>query len=306
MPNGLATSGFTVSPLISTSYTVTVTSCGQSATDQVLVTVNPIPVLTITPDTVSGCAPLCVKFTGTSVPTSVACNWIISTGQIINNQCVTTVCFNNAGQYGAALAVTDINGCSNTINNPNIITVYPLPLAAFSSSPQPTDIFDPLINFTDLTSGATISNWAWTFGDPLNSSSAFQNPSFSYQTYGVFSVQLSVISDKGCVDTVSNTVVIEQGFTLYVPNVFTPNADALNDDFYAKGEGVDLNTWEMWIYDRWGNMIFFSDDFFKHWDGKVIGKSDNLVQIDVYVWKIKCRSLTGNKKNLVGHVTVLR
>ncbi|MBC7863212.1 MAG: gliding motility-associated C-terminal domain-containing protein [Bacteroidia bacterium] len=305
-PGGAITNNTTVSPAITTTYTVTVTSCGENATDNVIVTVNPTPVLSITPDTTSGCAPLCVTFTGASVPASVDCDWVFSNGQISNNNCVTQICFPNAGQYGADLTVTDINGCTNTLSAPNIITVFPVPTAAFSSTPTPADIFDPTIYFTDLSYGATITNWTWNFGDPLSNTSAQQNPSFNYGNAGIYTVTLTVTSVDGCVDDVYSTVVVEPNFSLYVPNAFTPNADGVNDVFFAKGEGIDLDNWDLWIYDRWGNMIFYTDDFFKAWDGKVQGKSDNLVQIDVYVWKIKCRNFKGEKKSLVGHVTVVR
>lgn len=305
-PGGAVTASTTVSPVVTTTYTITAASCGEQTLDSVMVTVNPAPSLTITPDTTSGCAPLCVHFTGSSNPASMDCDWMFSNGNVVNNDCDTTICFADPGQYGATLTVTDINGCTNTLNAPNIITVFPVPMADFSSSPQPADIFNPNINFTDLSYNAVIGNWSWNFGDPLNSTSTQQNPSFNYGSNGTYTVQLTVTSVDGCVGTTWNTVFIEQNFSLYVPNAFTPNADGINDDFYAKGEGIDLNNWDMWIYDRWGNMIFYTDDFYKHWDGKVQGKSDNLVQIDTYVWKIKCKNFRGEQKSLVGHVTVVR
>ena len=61
----------------------------------------------------------------------------------------------------------------------------------------------------------------------------------------------------------------------------------------------------LWIYDRWGNMIWHTNDFFKKWNGKVDGKSE-VVQQDVYVWKVVLFDMSDKKRQYVGHVTVIR
>lgn len=61
----------------------------------------------------------------------------------------------------------------------------------------------------------------------------------------------------------------------------------------------------MWVYDRWGNMIFTTDDWAKGWNGKVQGH-DEVVQEDVYVWKIRLKTFDGQSKSFVGHVTVVK
>ncbi len=59
----------------------------------------------------------------------------------------------------------------------------------------------------------------------------------------------------------------------------------------------------MWIFDRRGNMIYYTDDLAKSWDGRVQGRTE-ICQIDTYVWKIKAADLTGNKHGLVGKVSL--
>jgi gliding motility-associated-like protein len=61
----------------------------------------------------------------------------------------------------------------------------------------------------------------------------------------------------------------------------------------------------MWIYDRWGSLIFYTNDIKKGWDGKVQGKSIE-VQQDVYVWKVKLIDVLDNKHGYVGHVTIVK
>jgi len=99
--------------------------------------------------------------------------------------------------------------------------------------------------------------------------------------------------------------VITPDFTFYAPNSFTPDGDGTNDDWYPQGTGWDINTYQLYIFDRWGNMIFNTDNVGKHWDGIVQGHTD-LVQEDTYVWKVVLKDFQGNQHQYVGHVSVIR
>ena len=300
------------SPSSTTIYTVTITDgCGTpAATDVVSIIVNPAPTLSITTGPPSGCAPWCVTFTANSNPASASCNWVFSDNQTASNNCTPNICFNNPGSYGATLNVTDINGCTNSITNNNLVNVYPVPVADFTWSPQPISELSPNVTFYDQSTGGTMAGWQWEFGDPLDNTSLIQNPSFFYAGAGNYDVTLTVVNSNGCIDSVTYTIVIVPEFSIYVPNAFTPGnddgSDGVNDEFYPKGVGIDTENFEMWIYDRWGNNIFYTNDFTKHWDGKVQGGSGKLVQQDVYVWKIKLKTEAGDNKSYVGHVTVIR
>ena len=73
----------------------------------------------------------------------------------------------------------------------------------------------------------------------------------------------------------------------------------------AKGEGI--KEFKMYIFDRWGNLAFISDDINKGWDGhKMGGKESEIVQQDVYVWKIEARSNKGILQQLSGTVSLLK
>jgi gliding motility-associated-like protein len=69
--------------------------------------------------------------------------------------------------------------------------------------------------------------------------------------------------------------------------------------------GIDPDEYEMWIFDRWGNMIFYTDDLAQGWDGRVIGGSE-ICQIDTYIWKIKCKDILGKQHDLIGHVNLIK
>jgi gliding motility-associated-like protein len=294
-------------PTVTTTYTVTVTDgCGTpAATDVITVTVNSLPVLSITASEPNGCAPVCATFTANSPAPLSTVNWTFSNGVTDNGTTTSEICFNDPGVIGASIVATDANGCQNTFSNNAVVTVYAVPDAEFAYDPQPASEANPLITFTDQSSGATISSWFWNFGNAGDSSSTLQNPTFDFGVAGNYDVWLTVTSDNGCVDSTVHTIVIDPEFILYVPNAFSPNDDGNNDTFFPKGIGVDTDEYKMWIYDRWGNMIFTSDEWSKGWDGKVQGH-DEVVQQDVYVWKIKLKTWNGEKKSYVGHVTVVK
>ena len=88
---------------------------------------------------------------------------------------------------------------------------------------------------------------------------------------------------------------------MYVPNAFTPNADAFNGGFKAYGFGIAA--FEMTIYDRWGLVLFRSNNIDQAWDGNYNGSPS---QADVYVYKINASDVFDEKYNLIGKVTLVR
>lgn len=297
----------TINPQASGTYTADVTDLnGCTATVTTSVTVNPIPVAGFSGDSLFGCAPLCVNFSDLStIATGTLTTWAWDFGD--NNQATTqnpSHCYLTAGLYTVSLTVTSNAGCVNTIVMNNYVDVFGIPMAAFTAGPQPTTELNPQIYFTDLSIGAV--TWDWSFGDMIPAStSQLQNPSFYYPTSGCFDVLLEVSSVNGCTDTTSEQVCIDPDVSIYVPNTFTPNEDGINDFFFAQGIGLDPENFEMWVFDRWGNLIFYTNDLNEGWNGKVQG-SPNYCQVDTYVWKIKCIDMLEKKHSLIGHVNLIR
>jgi gliding motility-associated-like protein len=100
-------------------------------------------------------------------------------------------------------------------------------------------------------------------------------------------------------------VVIKPDYVLYIPNAFTPNSDGINDGFKAVGIGVV--EFKLQIFDRWGALIFESNDINKAWDGSVNGKGDSeSTKQEVYVWKAEVKDVRNENHYLIGHVTLLK
>ena len=94
--------------------------------------------------------------------------------------------------------------------------------------------------------------------------------------------------------------------TLYMPNTFTPNGDGLNDIFIPVGKNI--SSVHLMIFDRWGGILFESNDPNVGWDGTYQGQ---LVKNDIYAWKLEYRFIDKNGvesllQKEIGHVQVLR
>ena len=268
-------------------YTVTATDnigCQGSAVTQLMV--NPLPNVSIVASNNKGCVPLCMTFTCATSP-SATVNWSFGDGAVAGGV-ATNNCFRTASNYTTTVGVTDANGCFNSNTYP--VNAYPLPIADFNYAPlRPVENVDEVV-FTDASYNATITNWNWYFMNTAQYQSTLQNPTFTYDEPGTYPVALVVKSDKGCIDTIVQSLIVGEDFGIYVPNAFTPNGDGLNDIFQPKGFGVVK--YELRIFDRWGDELFYTQDFAKGWDGTIKGITG---KDDVYTWKINfCRIFRGS------------
>ena len=224
-------------PLTSTSYIVNVTdSNGCSQTDNVNINLYPETSILIIPSIYNGCGPLQVLFNDTNL--SNISNWVWNFGDPAsdtNNISIAqspTHIYNTAGTYGVTLTLTSIHGCQKTSTSNNLITVYPDPIASFEAQPATSNIFHPNITFVNTSIDAV--SWTWNFGDIGGATSTDFAPNFTYNDDGTYTVTLFVLSPHGCSDSTSGEVVMKPEFTFFIPNVFTPDNDGLND--YFQGE----------------------------------------------------------------------
>jgi len=297
---------------------VAVTNNGCTDTLKKTVYVDYLPVPSFTVDKPKGCPEHCVTFTDLTLPVtlpSVNATWKWEfgdgTSQIANAGKPQSHCYNNTSSnklniYDVKLTVTTSGGCSDTIRKNSFITVYPTPIANFTVDPLEADLFNPVINFTNLSQDYT--QFWWNFGDGSNEDSFHINPSYTYSSVNpnIYTTSLWVTNQYGCAASAVLNVEIKPLFTFYIPNAFTPgNEDNLNDTFNGIGNGIAK--YEMWIYDRWGEKIFYTNDLNKGWDGLVQNKGKfGEEKLDVYVWKVILKDIFGKTHDYIGHVTLLK
>lgn len=291
-------------------YIITVfdaNGCSKSDT----VTVNqPAPIVAaIKADSLAHCAPLCVNFTDLSSDANAG-RAIIHWEWNFGDHSTDTVknpkhCYIAPGLYNVSLTVTDNKGCTSTITVPNMINVYSFPIPSFSMSPQPTTILDPEIQFTDKSRDqyGPISTWYWSFNDPKNTqASMLRNPTHKYSDTGLYCATLTVSNKYGCFDSITQCLVISNNYTLYIPDAFSPNGDGINDVFLPKGGA--LKSFQLYIFDRWGTLLYTTTDFNKGWDGST--KGGNIAQADTYVYLIEATDNQGNSHRYMGKLSLLR
>jgi gliding motility-associated-like protein len=291
------------------SYVVTliVSAGGATCADTVLdtVQVNALPVVNFTHDTV--CQGNSTSFTDLSyIPSGTIAQWNWNFGDASTSSAQNPVhAYAAGGTYTVTLTCTSNNNCASQLTLP--VLVYPLPLANFSTAPAPAALLTDSITFTDLSTGG-VNNWQWDFGD--STFDTVQFPQHLYTDTGSFIITLIVETPNGCRDTISKTLRIED-YAFYIPTAFTPNGDDRNEFFF--GTGIGITDYEMWIFDRWGNAVFYCtasnapQNAPCKWDGKVKGgESNERVQQDVYVWKVRLNTIFKEEKNYIGTVTVVR
>ncbi len=164
--------------------------------------------------------------------------------------------------------VTDSIGCSISLSYDVDIPELGDPNFTISSEAFSNfgfySIEDP-IQFTNTSTGDYIG-MSWDFGD--GSFSSEENPIHTYKTTGTYIVTQTVVYPFDCVYTRTLTLNIEKGYSLIVPNAFTPNDDTLNDNFLPSQ--IALSNMKLEIYDTWGSMVYSEEgDSLRGWDGKI-------------------------------------
>lgn len=270
--------------------------------------VNPNPVVNFSAIDTVGCEPLCVSFqNSSSISTGTIATWLwdASDGSQVSNAQNLFHCYIDDSvylpvSYSPSLTVTSDSGCVSILSKNNYITVYPQPDASFTVQPQTTTIIDPVVSITDLTTGGDF--WYWNFGDS-DTSSVFDPAPHTYSDTGTYTIMLITSTQYNCIDTAYQTVIVEPNFLFYIPNVFTPDGDGINDSF--TGKGIFITEFEMTIFDRWGSLIYKSTDINKPWDGRA-NRGVEGAQTDVYIYSFKITDHKMKKHNYKGIVTLLR
>ncbi len=261
-----------------------------------LVQIWPNPNVKISLSDTAGCQPLKVKFhSWDSIPSQN--NWNIN-DEIFKDTTVNYL-FVNSGLFSFSVVVSDTNKCSDTLIRQNYINVLPKPLAKSLVAPLNTNILNPEIFFIDST--ANVHSTYFLFGDGSNSANIYNQ--HTYNDEGEYLYTLIVTNQYACSDTVSDKIRIEGIPHGFIPNVFTPNNDGVNDLFKISGEYISSSS--MIIYNRWGSVMFETSDALAGWNG--INRQNSL-QCDngTYFYLISFTLKNEKKYAFKGNVSLFR
>lgn len=203
----------------------------------------------------------------------------------------------NAGKY--TVTISDKNGCTSK-QSFTIKKVNTGASAEFKVSTGTTDLFHPEIQFTNL-STQTIKH-TWDFGDGTLDS-IHQHPVHVYSDTGTYEVCLRVVNTDQCLMEKCETIMIRPIWSFYIPNAFSPNDDGLNETF--GGSGSDIREYELFIFDRWGRVVFKSTDIQTQWNGRT--HNDGAEEKgDVYVYLCIVTDRLKKEHRYTGEVTLVR
>ncbi len=284
-------SGPTASNLPSGNYTVTVTDDnGCTATLNVTVTSAGGATLTLqaSPEHCGQCDGAAQVIVNSPIG-AYTVEW--SNGE--TTEIITDLC---SGTY--TVTVTDQE---NTYVQGIFVSHIDGPTAAFTATPNPVTIGEDAVFFINQSSGGT--SYLWTFGDGHTSTQT--NPHHTFNSIDDYTVWLYVFDDFGCVDSVSAIIIVQDVFTLYIPNAFTPNGDGINDLFMPLGLGVGTEDYSLKIFDRWGNMVFYTTSINVGWDGNINGVKRDTKRTAMYTYLIEFKDRKGLPHQLMGVITAV-
>lgn len=299
-----------VTPIDSiTTYYVQVTDDCETpmALDSVIVHWYPLPQVDFDADKYDGCFPILVNFDNLTPTNEVnTLEWSFGDGATAANNSNPVHVYTAPGVYDVNLTVVSPDGCEFDTTKVAFIEAYDYPEAEFSAFPNPANIFEPDVEFTNESSSDAVQ-FEWFFRDStLLDTSMHENPTyqFSSQFPGVYPVELVVTNEDGCTDSTVLEVIVNGVYSFYVPTAFTPNEDGLNDLFLPQGEGVENADYSIQIFDRDGHVIFSESDMNVPWDGKHLGVT---VKEDVYIWRINTKDrFTGEEHEYFGYIALIK
>ena len=187
-----------------------------------------------------------------------------------------------AGIFYHSLAAQ--NSCDSVIQL--TLEVHPLPDAGFTLD---TLYFEKQ---TEIHARPGYTQYTWNTGE--------DSPSVTLNGEGWYRV--SILSADGCTAADSVYALFSTAF-MSVPNAFTPDGDRLNDIFRPVTFPEKINSYNMYIFDRWGKQLFYTNDIAQGWDGKING---TLVPDGLYGYLIRFSNTSGGKGEKRGVVTVVR
>ncbi|HEX3024941.1 MAG TPA: PKD domain-containing protein [Chitinophagaceae bacterium] len=248
-----------------------------------------------------GCAPYNAVFTNTSLG-GTSFEWVFGDGSTYTTTSIAAVThlYSNIQTYSAYLIATDTNTCNKVDTSAAfLITVQGKPTANFTASPQPPVSNTPVV-FTNNSVGAV--SYKWIFGDGTDSVTASNAPvSHLYNATGTYTVSLIAFNNAGCSDTLSLSVAALITPLFGIPTAIAPNCNCSNNKIFIRGFGIATVKWN--IYNRWGTLVFSTENKDQSWDGKYKGV---VLPQDAYKYFLDIKMTDGKSYQTSGDITLLK
>ncbi|MCS7297063.1 MAG: PKD domain-containing protein [Bacteroidia bacterium] len=256
--------------------------------------------LSFAPAELRGCVPFTVSLSATgssSLGNPLTYRWDLGDGTVIRDTQVTHT-YTRPGRYEAVFYAQSSPQCYDTIRV--IIVVDSLPSAQIIPPTGTRGYFigSPLT----FTAAAGPYNQSFFWRADSQASGSGRTYTISYFQRGTYCVYLTVLSELGCTDSTSYCFDVE-GYALFVPNAFTPNADGINDRLIITAYGMEYV--EFLLYDRWGVLIYSARGSEQiSWDGT---RNGSPVPEGVYTYVVRYKPIDKPQAEFrAGTITLLR
>ena len=274
-------------------YSVTVTSPGGcNYTDDVIVENKFLPTVAFSSPNTESCPPAKFNILDQSIAQDgdpiVDWNWQVN-GNSFSSQSM-DVDIPNSGNYDVTLEVTTELGCVATLSLDDYLTVHNLPSPNFITEPEEINYCDKTIKLINFSTG--YDSLSWNFGDGVVSTEDTSDY-YTYSEVGNYIIQLNLVNEFGCENVFHREINPSASIPFYTPNAFTPDGDELNETFIPQMGCTDR--FEFWVMNRWGEVIFYSNDVNVGWDGTY--KNQRCPQ-GIYSWKARYNGAKTNQIKL--------
>ena len=245
---------------------------GCTSSDSTFILVNPFPSISAIPESSEICFGEFVSF---QILGADFYQWS-------NGQSSTIYTYQPLISESLTIIGTTTFGCTDTTQV--AVIVHPNPIADFILDRNLLTSDDPTITISNLSSGNLVN--LWDFGDGNQLVNNLNSIEYFYPfSEGDYLIKLTVSSIDGCMDSTEQLIQIKGDVIYYVPNCFTPDGDEFNNSFLPIfTSGFDPMNYELTIYNRWGEIVFVSENHLTAWNGSY----NNLICPDgIYSYIIK-------------------
>lgn len=249
------------------------------------------------PDPPNGCEPLDVQFINNSSDSGFLFAWDFGDGNT-SASFAPTHTYALSGTFNVQLIMLDTGVCQAHDTAYTAVDVYPRTVADFDFNPLLPFVGDN-VQFTNLSTNDIA--WSWDFGD--GSTSSLRDPVHAYADVGYYDVCLISYNQNSCNDSICKTIRVFEPRDLKIPTAFSPNGDGVNDVYYHYAKG--FITANLRIYNRWGTLVFETDDLTVGWDGKWKGVEQDIA-VFAYILTITFADNPNEPEIYSGNVTLVR
>lgn len=263
----------------------------------------PVPaLLVIAPNTFKGCVPGSIFFENLSFPIdeTYRIRWRFGDGEE-STQISPTHIYTTPGVYSVDLDLVSPIGCKTDTTFKNLISIFEGPEAKFTYSPTELSNLNAKTFFRDQSERAVSRYWDFGTGDYSREIS----PSYTFPDTGRYEVRLIATHASGCMDTFVEQIDVRPLVSYFLPNAFTPNADAVNDTYKGSGVLTGIQQFNFQIWNRWGAEIFSTQDPSTGWNGRMQNTGQEAPP-GVYVVLATFRGPRGEPHEYKGFVTLIR